>query len=326
MSDILIIGGAGYIGAQMAKRLQGTAHKAVVLDNLSSGHRWAVGDAEFIEGDMGDAALLDKLFGTRQFDAVMHFASSILVEESVSDPGKYYDNNVARTVTLLNSMVRHGRMRFIFSSTAAVFGNPKTARINENHPMQPLNPYGQSKHMVEIMLRDYAAAGSLHYGVLRYFNAAGADPEGEMGECHDPETHLIPRVLQAASGRRKSITIFGEDYPTPDGTCVRDYIHIADLAEAHYLLLEYMISGGKEVEFNLGTGQGYSVREVIETARKVTGKEIPVENASRRTGDPATLVADGAKARRVLGWEPRYSDLETIIRHAWGWELSPRRA
>jgi UDP-glucose 4-epimerase len=319
-TPILVIGGAGYIGSHMVLMLRAAGYPVVVLDNLSSGHAEAVQDAELVVGDIGDAALLDRLFAQHRFGCVMHFASSIQVGESVRDPGKYYDNNVARTVTLLNAMVRHKVQPFIFSSTAAVFGNPDYTPINETHPTRPINPYGSTKHMVEQMLADYANAHGFVYGCLRYFNACGADPEGRVGECHEPETHLIPLALQAISGKRPALSVFGEDYPTPDGTCIRDYIHIVDLCDAHMKLMHYLQQGGTERCFNLGTGQGFSVREVLLAAEKATGKPVPHQVVGRREGDPAILIADGSKARALLGWSPRYSDLDTILRHAWAWE------
>ncbi len=323
-SNILIVGGAGYIGAQMVAVLAAEGFTPVVLDNLSGGHAEAVAGAELIVGDAGDAVLLDQMLGTRRFAAVLHFASLIQVGESVNDPGKYYANNVAVTVTLLNALMRHGVKHFVFSSTAAIFGEPDYTPIDENHPTRPVNPYGRGKRMVEEMLADYTRAYGLRYGCLRYFNAAGADPDGARGECHEPETHLIPLVLRAASGRQPHITVFGEDYPTRDGTCERDYIHIVDLCDAHLRLLRYLWDGGEERHFNLGTGEGHTVREVIDATRRVTEKEIPVRMAARRPGDAAVLIADGAKARQVLEWRPRYSDLDTILRHAWVWEQRRR--
>jgi UDP-glucose 4-epimerase len=322
--DILVIGGAGYIGSHMLRCLQQQGLNPVVLDNLVGGYRHAVGNAEFIEGDLGDAALLDTLFSQRHFAGVIHFASYIQVGESVSNPSKYYDNNVARTITLLNAMVKHKVQHFIFSSTAAIFGNPDYLPIDEKHPKNPINPYGRSKLMVEQLLADYGTAYGLRYGCLRYFNAAGAMPDASIGECHEPETHLIPLVLQAASGRRPAIKIFGDDYDTPDGTCVRDYIHICDLADAHFLLLQRLQGGMERGYFNLGTGTGYSVKEVIDTAKKITGKAIPVVMEARRAGDPPSLIADGSAAREQLGWQPKISDLPTLIRHAWAWELQAR--
>jgi UDP-glucose 4-epimerase len=318
---ILVVGGAGYIGSHMVRCLQRAGLTPVVLDNLVCGYASSVqGGAELIVGDIGDAAFLDQLFSSRQFGGVMHFASYIQVGESVSDPAKYYDNNVARTITLLNAMVKHNVQHFIFSSTAATFGNPEYVPIDEKHPTNPINPYGRSKLMIEQLLEDYNAAYGLRFGCLRYFNAAGAEPDGTIGECHEPETHLIPLVLQVASGRRAHIKVFGNDYPTADGTCIRDYIHVTDLSEAHLLLLRALQGGMNKARFNLGTGVGYSVMEVIETSRAVTGCDIPVQIEARRAGDPASLIADGSAARSVLGWNPTLSDLHTIITHAWNWE------
>lgn len=317
---ILVLGGAGYIGSHMVMCLRRHGCEVVVLDSLVTGHRDAVREATFIQGDLGDAVLLDSLLTERRFDGVMHFASFIQVGESVLRPADYYDNNVVRTLSLMDALLRHPCPAFIFSSTAAVYGQPEYLPIDESHPTRPINPYGRSKYMIEQALEDYRRAYGLRYGALRYFNAAGADPESRTGECHEPETHLIPLVLQAASGVRSHINVYGNDYDTRDGTCVRDYIHVDDLCEAHWLLLEYLWRGGEESVFNLGTGLGYTVMEVIETARQVTGKPIPVRVEVRRAGDPASLIADGSKAQRILGWQPQYMDLATIIRHAWEWE------
>tara|TARA_Y100001933_G_scaffold220220_1_gene229364 strand:+ start:348 stop:1349 length:1002 start_codon:yes stop_codon:yes gene_type:complete len=322
---ILVVGGAGYIGSHMVKQLNRSGHEVIVLDNLTTGLRSLARYGKLVVGDLGDAALLERLFREYEFDGVMHFAASSLVGESVSDPSKYYRNNVASTITLLDAMVRNGVKHFIFSSTAATFGEPEYTPIDEDHPQAPINPYGASKLMVERILKDYADAYGLNSVSLRYFNACGADPEGELGECHDPETHLIPLVLQAASGRRKSITVFGRDYPTEDGTCIRDYIHIEDLCSAHALALEALVSGEKRgaVAYNLGNGSGYSVQSVIDAALQVvskTGHSLVVEEGQRRPGDPAVLVADARRARAELGWCPQYADLQTIIEHAWRWE------
>lgn len=318
---ILVVGGAGYIGSHMVKFLVQAGHAVVVLDDLSAGHRDAVvSGATLVEGSIGDTALLDAMFAREGFEAVMHFASWIQVGESMREPAKYYHNNVANTLILLDAMVTHGVRNFIFSSTAAIFGEPEYTPIDEAHPKSPINPYGRTKLMVEQILADYDSAYGLKFTCLRYFNAAGADPEGELGERHDPETHLIPLVLQAASGRRESIAVFGNDYATRDGTCVRDYIHIWDLAQAHLLALERMRTTGKSAAYNLGNGEGYSIREVIDTARQVTGRDINVVMAERRPGDPAVLVADATRAREELGWEPRYAELATIVAHAWAWE------
>lgn len=325
MANILVVGGAGYIGAHMVKNLVKAGNNVVVLDNLSTGFRELAFYGELVVGDLGDSHFLERIFSKYQFDAVMHFAASSLVGESVTDPSKYYRNNVASTLNLLDAMVRYSVKNFIFSSTAATFGEPVYTPIDEAHPQQPINPYGASKLMVERILQDYASAYGLNSVCLRYFNACGADPEGELGECHDPETHLIPLVLQAASGRREAITVFGRDYATDDGTCIRDYIHIVDLCAAHALALEYLASGkGKgALSFNLGNGQGFSVKQVIEVAQKVVAedeRQIVVNEGERRAGDPAVLVADAKQAREVLGWRPEYADLETIVRHAWAWE------
>lgn len=319
----LVVGGAGYIGSHMVHHLIAAGHKVVVADNFSTGFRESLivaGSPVSYELEIADEAALSNLFAAHSFDAVLHFASFIQVGESVTVPGKYYSNNLSATLTLLQAMVKAGVKRFIFSSTAAVYGDPIYVPIDEAHPKAPINPYGRSKWMVEQVLEDFDRAYGLKSVCLRYFNAAGADPAGRLGERHDPETHLIPLVLQAASGRRSAITVFGRDYDTPDGTCIRDYIHVADLVDAHALALDYLHYGGKSAAFNLGNGNGFSVHEVIEAARRVTGREIRVVDAPRRPGDPPRLVADASKARSVLGWQPRYGNLETIIGHAWAWE------
>jgi UDP-glucose 4-epimerase len=322
---ILVVGGAGYIGSHMVKMLLGRGYGVMTLDNLSTGHRDAVLGGEFILGDLADRALLDKLFSERGIDGVMHFASFIQVGESVQNPARYYENNVVNTLNLLDAMVAHDVKRFIFSSSAAVYGEPIRVPIDETHPKNPINPYGRSKWMVEQILADYDRAYGLKSVSLRYFNAAGADPEGRLGERHQPETHLIPLVLQAASGRRESVQVYGRDYDTPDGTCIRDYVHVTDLCEAHLLALDRLLQGGASAAFNLGNGNGFSVQQVIDTACEATGKAIPVKDAPRREGDPARLVADAALARKELGWNPRYDELETIVRHAWQWEKSGGR-
>ena len=325
MQQVLVIGGAGYIGSHMVWLLGQRGVRVTVLDNLSAGHRDAVLHGELVVGDMADMALLDSLFAQGRFDAVMHFASYIQVAESVADPGKYYQNNVANTITLLNAMRDHGVRQFVFSSTAATFGEPQYTPIDERHPQQPINPYGRTKWMIEQALTDYNHAYGLNSVCLRYFNAAGAHPEGLLGERHEPETHLIPLVLQAASGRRSHISVFGRDYDTPDGTCIRDYIHVMDLADAHWLALEYLAQGGASNAFNLGNGDGYSVQQVIDVARQVTGFRIPVQDGPRRAGDPARLVADATLARQVLGWQPQRARLEQIVADAWGWEQRTSR-
>ncbi len=322
MTSILVVGGAGYIGSHMVKLLLGRHFDVTVLDNLSSGHRDAVVGGCFVQADLEDKIALDNLFAENQFAAVMHFASCIEVGESVERPGKYYQNNVANTLSLLNTMVVHKVKHFIFSSTAAIFGQPEYTPIDENHPKKPINPYGKSKLMVEQMLEDFDHAHGLKSVCLRYFNAAGADPEGQLGERHNPETHLIPLVLQAASRRRKQIYIYGSDYETEDGTCVRDYIHISDLCDAHLLALAYLRENQQSNQFNLGNGNGFSVREVIDKTSQVTQKNFEVVDSERRQGDPAVLVADAKKASEVLGWQAKFNQLEKIIEHAWQWELN----
>lgn len=318
--NLLVVGGAGYIGSHMVQHLLAAGHGVVVADNLSTGYRDALVGGELVEMDIADALALRALFAAHRFDAVLHFASFIQVGESVTEPGKYYANNLAATLTLLQAMVLAGVKQFIFSSTAAVYGEPAYVPIDEVHPKAPINPYGRSKWMVEQVLEDFDRAYGLKSVCLRYFNAAGADPGGRLGERHEPETHLIPLILQAASGRREVITVFGRDYDTPDGTCIRDYIHVADLVDAHALALDYLQRGGASAAFNLGNGNGFSVQQVIDTACKETGRDIRVVDAARRAGDPPRLVADAAKAREVLGWQPRYADLDTIMAHAWAWE------
>lgn len=320
--NLLIVGGAGYIGSHMVKMLSNDGHRVTTLDNLSTGYRDSIKYGDFIEGDISDSELLDRLFRTKPFDGVIHFASYIEVGESVSKPSKYYRNNFANTLTLLDAMVRHNVNNFIFSSTAAIFGEPDYAPIDEKHPTKPINPYGKTKLMVEQALQDYQTAYGLKSVCLRYFNAAGADPDGELGERHNPETHLIPLILQAASGRRESISIFGKDYDTRDGSCIRDYIHIVDLCTAHKLALHNLINGSGSKRYNLGNGDGFSVIEVIDLARRITGEQFKVIESDRRSGDPAVLVADSSLARSELGWNPEYNDLSVIINHAWNWESS----
>ncbi len=315
---VLVIGGAGYIGSHMVKILREKGREVIVLDNLVSGHRDAIAhDAIFFEADMADRTSLDKLFQQYNVTAVMHFAAFIDVSESVRDPGKYYRNNVTGTLVLLEAIVDHGINLFIFSSTAAVYGEPRYTPIDEVHPREPINPYGRSKWMIEMILEDYQRVHGLRSVSLRYFNAVGADPEGCLAERHEPETHLIPIVLEAAVGKRSNVTVYGRDYPTADGTCVRDYIHVVDLCRAHLLALQYLEEGGVSVVFNLGNGSGFSVQEVIETVRTVTGRAIEVVDGPRREGDPAVLVADAAAARDTLGWLPEYTQLEAIVEHAW---------
>ncbi len=319
-STFLVIGGAGYIGSHLVKALIEQQQQVVIVDNLSAGSASAVLGGELIVHDFDDRAFLDGLFSNNQFDGVFHFASQIVVSESVKDPGKYYRANTAATLTLLEAMRDHKVGPLVFSSTAAVYGEPLYTPINEQHPTNPLNPYGRSKLMVEHMLADFASAYRQKYIALRYFNAAGADPQARIGESHDPETHLIPLALQAISGKRPPLQLFGQDYDTPDGTCIRDYIHVDDLASAHILAINHLNNGGESGIFNLGSNHGYSVNEVIQTAAQVTGKDVPLTYAPRRAGDPASLVADASLAKKVLGWQPKYTNLNEIIQHAWAWE------
>lgn len=316
---ILICGGGGYVGSHMAQQLHSKGHDIVVLDNLSTGHREAIKWSNFIEADLRDPVALDKVFSGQRFQAVMHFCASSLVGESVTEPYAYYANNVAGTLNLLQVMRAHDVNRLVFSSTAAVFGNPTSELIDEAHPTAPINPYGASKLMVERILADAAGAYGLRSVALRYFNAAGALPEHGIGEAHRCETHLIPNVLRAVLGSSPALKVFGEDYDTPDGTCIRDYVHVQDLAQAHALALAFMENEPGAHAFNLGNGQGFSVREVIATASNVTGKDIPFEVAPRRAGDPARLVASGVKAREVLGWKPEWTELGPILESAWRW-------
>lgn len=322
----LVIGGAGYIGSHLVKALLDQQHKVAIVDNLSAGLASAVLGGELIVHDFDDRAFLNDLFGKTRFDGVFHFASQIVVSESVKDPGKYYRANTAATLTLLEAMRDHNVGPLVFSSTAAVYGEPLYTPIDEQHPTNPLNPYGRSKLMVEHMLADFAQAYGQKYIALRYFNAAGADPLARIGENHVPETHLIPLVLQAITGKCPPLQVFGQDYDTPDGTCIRDYIHVDDLAEAHILAIDYLINGGNaglggnSGVFNLGSNHGYSVNEVIRTAEVITGKKVPFSYAPRRAGDPARLVAQASLANTTLGWHPAYTDLRQIISHAWAWE------
>ena len=317
---ILVVGGAGYIGSHMVKMLTAQGYSVTTLDNLSTGYRDAVSAGEFIQVDLADREVLATLFSRQPFDAVMHFASYIQVGESVKEPAKYYANNVTNTLNLLDAMVVNGIKRFIFSSSAAVYGDPHTVPIPEDHSKDPINPYGRTKWMVEQILADYDQAYGLKSVSLRYFNAAGADPAGELGERHEPETHLIPLVLRAASGRAPNIKVFGRDYDTPDGTCVRDYVHVEDLCSAHRLAIDGLMQGKASNAYNLGNGSGFSVAEVIAAAERVTGRKIPVIDEPRRAGDPPRLVADARRARDELGWRPQYDSLDTIIAHAWAWE------
>jgi UDP-glucose 4-epimerase len=319
---ILVTGGAGYIGSHAVLELKRAGYDLVILDNLVYGHRDIVDDVlkvELVEGDIRDRVLLDKLFSQHNFSAVMHFSAYAYVGESVTDPAKYYRNNVISTLVLLEAMLEKGIKNFVFSSTCATYGIPQSIPLTEDHPQNPINPYGMTKLMVEKILADFDSAYGLKSVCFRYFNAAGADPSGLLGEDHNPETHLIPLVLFAALGKQESVSIFGTDYDTPDGTCIRDYIHVNDLASAHILGLEYLLKSRKSDAFNLGNGGGFSVREVLDSARKVTGKEILALERDRRPGDPPILVGSSEKARTILGWNPQYPDLENIISHAWKW-------
>jgi len=324
---LLVTGGAGYIGSHTVRHLLERGEKIVVLDNLVFGHRGALPPdrVTLSVGDIGDAALVEGLFAEHKPEAVLHFAAYCYVGESVTDPLKYYRNNVAAPLTLIDAMQRHGTRRFIFSSTCATYGNPVRVPMDETHPQQPVNPYGASKLMLERVLTDCGAAWGLKSVFLRYFNASGGDPSGEIGEDHDPETHLIPRVLMAATGEIDAITVFGTDYPTPDGTCVRDYVHVCDLARAHVLALDHLRQGRESTAVNLGTGRGFSVKEIIATAESVTGRKIPVSYGPRRAGDPPELVCAPAKAGIVLGWEPEYKDPRSHIEHAWKWLGGPQK-
>ena len=319
---ILVTGGAGYIGSHSVLALQKAGYEVVILDNLVYGHQDLVETVlgtKLIVGDTSDRSLLQRVFAKYKIDAVMHFAAYAYVGESVTEPAKYYRNNVLGTFTLIEAMREAKVNNFVFSSTCATYGIPDSVPIAEEQPQNPINPYGATKLMVERILQDFSSAYDFRSVCLRYFNAAGADPEGKLGEDHNPETHLIPLVLQTALGQRESISIFGTDYDTPDGSCVRDYIHVLDIAQAHILALEHLLKDGKTDVFNLGNGNGFSVKEVIETARKITGREIKAEISDRRAGDPPALVGSGVKARQLLNWQPQYANLEDIISHAWQW-------
>lgn len=324
LPTILVTGGAGYIGSHAVLALEAAGYPVVILDSLEYGHRELIDahlKADLIEGKTTDRTLLNDIFRNYDIGAVMHFAAYIAVGESVQKPAEYYHNNVVGTLMLLEAMLAANVKRFVFSSTCAIYGPPKTVPIPEDHPKNPISPYASSKLMVEEMLKDFTQAYGFSAVAFRYFNAAGADPEGRLGEDHQPETHLIPLVLQAALGRREHIAMFGTDYDTPDGTCIRDYIHVADLASAHVLGVKYLTNGGATTFINLGNGNGFSVREVIETARQVTGEPITAVERDRRPGDPPRLIGSSEQARQILGWHPQYPDLESIIAHAWQWHL-----
>ncbi len=318
---ILVTGGAGYIGSHAVRQLKKAGHRVVVLDNLVYGHREFVLREELVVGDLEDRNLIERLFTEHVFDGVMHFAAYAHVGESVENPLKYYRNNVACTLHLLDCMIRHSVMFFVFSSTCATYGTPMRLPLTEDHPQNPINPYGRTKLIVEQILSDLDASHGLKFVSLRYFNAAGADPDGGIGEDHDPETHLIPLVLDAAMGRLPAITIFGTDYPTADGTCIRDYIHVTDLADAHVLALQYLMDHGRSGAFNLGNGAGFSVKEVIAACEAVTRREVPVRYGDRRKGDPAALIGCAQRAQEALGWRPRFNRLETIVETTWKWRM-----
>jgi UDP-arabinose 4-epimerase len=319
MACILITGGAGYVGSHCVKALAARGHEAVVFDNLTFGHRDFIRWGRLIEGDIRDATAVDGLFSTHQIDAVMHFAGLAYVGESVVVPGRYYDVNVHGTRVLLDAMVRAKVWSIVFSSSCAVYGEPNCIPIVENTQLDPINPYGFTKVVCERMMDDFDRAHGLRSARLRYFNAAGAEPTAEIGEDHNPETHLVPLILRVASGKTSSLAVFGIDYPTPDGTAIRDYVHVCDLARAHVLALEHLLDHGETIAVNLGTGLGVSVRRMIEVARNVTGRPVAVHDAPRRSGDPSVLVADPTKASELLGWRPQRSDPETIVSDAWRW-------
>ncbi len=319
MGKVLITGGAGYIGSHIVKRLLEKEIQTIVLDNLQTGHRESVIGGTFIQGDIGDERILQEIFATREIDSVIHMAADCLVGDSTKDPLKYFNNNVSKGLILLGAMLKHKVKKMVFSSSAAVYGNPSRVPIEEDSPTLPINPYGETKLIFEKILEDCKAAHSLQYISLRYFNAAGADPDGIIGEDHHPETHLIPNVLRTLLRRGRKVPIYGTDYDTPDGTCIRDYIHIVDIAEAHILALDALHSGEGSDIFNLGNGKGFSVKQIIQEASKVTGRTIPVIKSQRRPGDPPILIASSEKIVRRLGWSPRYGKLEEIIDTAWRW-------
>ncbi len=320
MSHLLVTGGAGYIGSHALRSLQRAGHSAVVVDDLRAGNAILVRDAPLVRCDVTDRDAVGRVFDERgPFDGVLHFAAYLFVAESVSKPLDYYRNNVLGSLAVIDAAVSHGTLAFVLSSTCATYGSPKSVPIGESTPLAPINPYGASKAMVERILADTEAAHGLRWAALRYFNASGADPDGDLGECHDPEIHLIPSCLEAACGMRPQLQLFGTDYPTPDGTCIRDYIHVSDLADAHVRAIEALIGGRTVGIRNLGTGRGHSNREVIAAVERVVGRPVPIEEAPRRPGDPPELVADASTFRREFDWSPRHSDLDTIVSTAWSW-------
>ncbi len=320
---LLVTGGAGYIGSHVTRQLVEAGHAVTVLDNLSSGYRWATLGAPLVQADVADVARLDQVLGEGRFDAVLHFAAHIVVPESVADPLKYYANNTRNTLGLLQALTRHGVRRLVFSSTAAVYGNPDLIPVPETAPLLPINPYGASKLMSERMISDLAATGALQHVTLRYFNVAGAEPGGRLGQATPLATHLIKVACELACGKRERIDVFGTDYPTVDGTCVRDYIHVEDLARAHVLALDHLASGGDSLTLNCGYGHGYSVREVLAAVQRQIGRSLAVHDADRRFGDPAALVADSQGIRAALGWQPQHDDLDFIVATALAWERTP---
>ena len=324
MRRVLVTGGAGYIGSHAAKALALAGMQPVVLDDLSRGHREAVRWGPLVESNIGDAEAVAAALARHQVTSVLHFAALAYVDESMREPARYFENNVSRTLVLLEAMRRAGVRDIVFSSTCATYGTPERVPIDETAAQRPVNPYGESKLMVERLLDWFGRCHDLRWASLRYFNACGADPDGEIGEAHQPETHLVPLVLEAASGDRAAITINGIDYPTPDGTCVRDYVHVTDLAQAHVLALQHLERGGLSQALNLGTGRGHSIREIIAAAERVTGRRIPVREGARRAGDPPALVADPSRAMRLLAWQPVHSDIETILETAWQWHTGER--
>lgn len=317
--NILVTGGAGYIGSHTCKELASSGYTPITLDNMVYGHDWAVKWGPLVKGDINDPVILDQVFSRFRPEAVIHFAAFAYVGESVTDPARYYRNNVAGTLTLLEAMKKHGCPSIVFSSTCATYGEPLKIPIPEEHPLSPINPYGRSKLMIEQILSDFDFAYGIKNVCLRYFNAAGADPDGMTGEDHDPETHLIPLAIMAALGLNKGLGIFGDDYPTPDGTAIRDYIHVTDLARAHILALEFLRGQGRSDFFNLGTGTGHSVQQVVDMVEKTSSLQVPVRRTARRAGDPPALVAVSQKARDILGWNPEFNSLEVIIKTAWDW-------
>lgn len=321
--NVLVIGGAGYIGSHCVRQLSRAGHRPVVLDNLSYGHRAAVSpDVPFYQDDLGNRRAVADILRGEEIDIVMHFAAFAYVGESVTEPLKYYENNTANTIRLLLAMQDAGVTRFVFSSTCATYGEPDTLPMTEDLPQAPINPYGQTKLQIEAVLKDLARVGKISAAVFRYFNAAGAAQDGSIGEHHDPETHLIPLAIDAATGRRGALKVFGTDYPTPDGTCLRDYIHVDDLSRAHIIVFDQLEQPGTYVHYNLGTGKPSSVREILDTVEKVTGLPVPAEDAPRRPGDPPSLYADNTKAREQLGWQPEHTDIQSIIASAWKWHQS----